>query len=84
MKDLDVPGAHIRSAVVDHAGYGCDSGCCGHTVEGLDCESRVVFTHFGFDHPDDAEDDRTWARSLVNQYLPGVPLNWKESNVSRD
>ena len=47
-----------RKIIVYHAGYGCDTGCCGHIVE------VNGVGKFHFDHPCD-EDFRAYAEELV-------------------
>lgn len=55
--------APIRVRVY-HSEYGCDTGCCGHTVEITD-GSCVNHSHFEFDHNYDAIEAREWARGLA-------------------
>lgn len=44
--------------VVYHRFYGCETGCCGHTVE-VDGEEKFLFEHpYGQDHLE-------WAKKLV-------------------
>jgi hypothetical protein len=50
--------------VVYHRNFGCDTGCCGHAIE-VDGEER----EFTFDHPDDTQDPRTFARDIVEEAL---------------
>ena len=38
--------------VVYHSGYGCETGCCGHTVELRDDNDNEIRHKFEFDHPD--------------------------------
>lgn len=41
-----------------HAGYGCETGCCGHVIE-IGDDERFEFTHpYG-------ENLKTWAKSTV-------------------
>lgn len=46
-----------------HAGYGCETGCCGHVVELEDGRNR-----FEFEHPYDV-DRRAWARELAEEVI---------------
>lgn len=51
---------------VYHAGYGCETGCCGHVVE------LGGHTRFEFEHPWDektAEDRMEWARQLAEKTI---------------
>ena len=34
----------MARAIVFHAGYGCDTGCCGHVVQ-VGADERFVFEH---------------------------------------
>lgn len=74
---------HVERAVVRHAYYGCDTGCCGHEVVGLDCQGNEVFRKFEFDHPY-RDDPKTFATSLADSKLRGVPLDWEQCEVSDD
>jgi len=49
--------------IVYHSSYGCDTGCCGHTVESDDeKQSRFSFSHpYGDDHYE-------FARDLLREY----------------
>ena len=37
--------------IVYHDTYGCDTGCCGHSVELRDDSNIMVESKFTFDHP---------------------------------
>ena len=50
-------------------------------VVGYDCDGTERFRRFCFDHPYD-EDHKTWATSFSDHHLPGIPLDWDESQVS--
>lgn len=47
--------------VVFHSGYGCETGCCGHTIK-TDAKERFVF-----DHPDEGDDLRAWAEEQIRK-----------------
>ena len=64
---------------VRHDFYGCDTGCCGHSVYGYDEEGRTVFRKFYFDHP--GLGDAGWAQALAHGALPGVPCVILECNL---
>lgn len=51
---------------VYHAGYGCESGCCGHIVEVGDKIHK-----FNFDHPysEDEKDLKKWAKKLAEEVI---------------
>jgi hypothetical protein len=56
-----IPGVRV---IVFHAGYGCDTGCCGHVVELDDGRSA-----FGLgDHPY-GDDPRAFAEELVRDHF---------------
>lgn len=74
-------GRCVVRAVVVHAERGCDSGCCGHEVVGYDSDGKEVYREFEFDHPYET-DRQTWATSLVDQHLRGVPIDWPNCEVS--
>jgi hypothetical protein len=70
-----------KRVVVFHAGYGCDTGCCGHVVQ-LDDGPE----HFTFAHPGN-EDPRTFAEDLVREELGEehvADLDWEESQIYDD
>jgi hypothetical protein len=55
--------------IVYHAGYGCDTGCCGHIVamdENPDEYGGNEHEKFEFDHPYD-ESDLEFAKRLVRE-----------------
>lgn len=69
--------------IVYHAGYGCDSGCCGHYVE-LEKDDLTTEREFEFDHPWD-EDRLEFAKRLIEESfgLEHVKdLDWENSEVS--
>lgn len=75
---------HVVSARVVHEYYGCDTGCCGHVVNGYDCDGKEVWSSsFHFDHPYFG-DKKVWAEAFAANELPGVPLDWDNSEVSDD
>ena len=50
---------NVTSIYVVHAYYGCDTGCCGHVVYGLDKDGREAWTSdFHFDHPYSNREER--------------------------
>ena len=66
--------------VIYHSSYGCDTGCCGHTIEMGDEQ------HFQFDHPY-GQDDLTWAKELVREVYGNehvADLDWDECLVVDD
>ena len=70
----------MGKVIVYHAGYGCETGCCGHVVE-MDGESKFIFTH-----PYD-EDPRHFAEALVRQEFGDdhvKDLDWDNCIVVQD
>lgn len=52
--------------LVMHNYYGCDTGCCGHTIVVDDDFDNGEFI---FDHPWRNDNFRTWAEDLVGREL---------------
>lgn len=84
-----------RRLVVLHAGYGCDTGCCGHIIEYTDNGEQVG--GFEFSHPyraykytDRAERDaylKEWAEDMIRDALGEehvADLDWENCMVSDD
>lgn len=75
-------------AIVYHRGYGCDTGCCGHTIE-LDSgdphqPDRYAFT---FSHPGDGEPYREFAEELLAAEFGSehvADLDWENCLISED
>lgn len=75
-----MPGPPERTApmakvFVQHEGYGCDTGCCGHVIHVGDEE------HFRFEHPYGVppEGFHAWAERLVAQEVGAehvADLDW--------
>jgi len=70
---------------VYHAGYGCDTGCCGHIIE-LDMGNNDERQHFDFDHPyfkeiPTDEDKKKYARELAEN---AIKENWPDCYDSID
>jgi hypothetical protein len=64
--------------VVYHDGYGCDTGCCGHTVE-VDGKSKFIF-----DHPFSDEDKLEFAKQMVRDAFGEehvADLDWENSYI---
>lgn len=49
--------------IVYHSFYGCESGCCGHTVE-IEHEDGKIQSKFEFSHPH-KDDTKEYAKALV-------------------
>lgn len=83
------------TVVVYHSMYGCDTGCCGHTIEVTHDNGEVIET-FEFDHPHEYPDNtpeaiaadpdfRKWAEQLVrSQGCDPADLDWKNCRISRE
>jgi hypothetical protein len=71
----------MAKVIVYHEGFGCDTGCCGHTVE------LGENTEFIFDHPDDKESPLDFAKRMVTEAFGAehvADLDWENCNVSND
>ena len=71
----------VETVYVRHAYYGCDSGCDGHEVVGLDSRGNEVYCSFEFDRPYD-DDPETWARSLADAHCRGAKFDALRSTIS--
>lgn len=72
--------------IVQHGGYGCDTGCCGHWVEIRDASSDDMDSMggFTFDHLDEGEDPREFAERLIREKLGDkhvADLDWENSVI---
>ena len=65
---------------VYHSMYGCETGCCGHTVEVEGKGEKFEFTHL-YEVKATDEDRKKWARDLAEQV---IQLNWPECLESID
>lgn len=52
---------------VEHRGYGCDTGCCGHVITMEDDAERFLDEKFCFAHADG--DAMQWAKGLIEGEL---------------
>ena len=72
--------------VVFHSDFGCDTGCCGHTVEVYHNGGTTRQHKFFFDHPYD-DDPRAFAEQLVREEFGDehvADLDWNESWIVDD
>lgn len=53
--------------IVYHAGYGCETGCCGHTIALVRPDGSEEDSSFQFTHIRDGQDVRAWAEGLVTE-----------------
>lgn len=68
--------------VVYHSGFGCETGCCGHSIE-VDGKRDG----FEFAHPDMGEDYKMFAQGLVRERYGEAhvaDLDWENSKVVED
>jgi hypothetical protein len=86
----DCKNAHkppVRCAV-KHDYFGCDTGCCGHSVYGYDEAGNTVFRNFVFHHPWDLQDQPdhgcAWAEELAAEHLPGILFVFEDCELSDD
>jgi len=71
--------------IVYHSVYGCESGCCGHTVE-LQHEDGKRQHQFKFSHPY-GEDTIEYAKELVRETFGEEhtkDLDWEHCVISDD
>ena len=61
------------TGAVQHAFYGCDSGCDGYEVVGWDEHGIERHREFYFERPT-GEDPWVWAEKMLRQYLPSTKL----------
>lgn len=70
--------------VVYHAGYGCDTGCCGHVIEKRDDAGHVTERGWSFSHPY-GDDPLEFARELIRDEFGEAhiaDLDWGECLIS--
>jgi hypothetical protein len=81
--------------IVYHTSYGCDTGCCGHTVKVTDDNGEDVDEEFYFDHPwykdpgtyKVLETDREYAERLLREAFSEEhirDLDWENCFIARD
>jgi hypothetical protein len=74
--------------VVMHRPYGCETGCCGHSI--LLPDGEEIEDSFRFEHPYDAttdEERKAWAEQFLRAELGEKhvkDLLWEESEVFVD
>lgn len=71
----------MSKVIVYHAGYGCDTGCCGHIVETEDNEQ------FSFAHPYSEGTSLEFAQQLVAEVLGAehvADLDWERCEIVDD
>lgn len=79
----------MAKVIVYHAGYGCQTGCCGHVIELRESGDDIPDPwnmHFAFNHPYN-EDHRAYAERLVREQLGEEhvkDLDWENSFISED
>lgn len=69
--------------VVYHTYYGCDTGCCGHTVE---TDDDTIHDEFRFIHPYTA-DHVAFAKELITDVMGAehvADLDWDNCYISED
>ena len=61
----------MRTVVVMHEGFSCDTGCCGHVVRFSDENEYTGDRRFDFSHADGRSDEelRKYAEDLIRQEL---------------
>lgn len=63
--------AKILKIVVYHDSYGCDTGCCGHSIEVYDSSepSDMAYRDFTFNHKEDYESKEEFAKKAIEKIL---------------
>lgn len=51
--------------IVYHAGYGCETGCCGHVIALMRPDGTEADHSFVFIHPEGDQDLKAWATGHV-------------------
>jgi hypothetical protein len=72
----------MSRVIVYHDFYGCETGCCGHTVELDNGEGK-----FEFDHPAHGQDPIEFAKGLVTAVYGAehvADLDWDNCMISED
>lgn len=73
----------MTKVIVYHATYGCDTGCCGHTIK-CDSVDKFEFRHPHKYHPY-KEDHKKFAEQLVKDCgLNPDDLDWENCVISED
>lgn len=69
----------MKRVIVYHSYFGCDTGCCGHTVELIDENGNIIQNKFEFDHPF-GEDKLEFVKNLIEETFGKehiADLDWK-------
>lgn len=84
----------LMKVIVYHSYYGCDTGCCGHTVELINDDGSIIDSEFQFGHPYSAKteaDQRAWAIALAKDIIQDnlgddhtVDLDWDNCIIGHD
>ena len=82
-KPYDNTHGQLVKSYVQHESYGCDTGCCGHSVYAEDVNGNRCRSRFEFDHPDKA-DEKEWGEMIAKQYFLDVSYSHEDSSFSND
>ena len=77
----------MKRIIVEHGGYGCETGCCGHYVILYDENDIERDEHFVFSHPDSKEDELEFAKQLITDKFGEdhvADLDWENSTLLND
>lgn len=66
----------MAKIIVCHAYYGCDTGCCGHSIEVND--RRIDFS---FDHPEENEDIEKWMVNILQDVKKRLTAEFGEDHL---
>lgn len=78
--------SELKTLVVYHNEYGCETGCCGHTIE-LDGKSEFAFAHpTGYSYPEDPIEfaKRLLVQEFGAEHLADVDWDNARIEVSND
>lgn len=73
----------VAKVAVKHDYYGCDTGCCGHSIYLYDADGEELGRHFDFDHPH-GEDHEAWARKFADGLFPNAEFDLAEMQIVDD
>lgn len=74
----------MKRVTVYHSMYGCETGCCGHTVEIHDEAGKLLDRDFAFSHPY-SEAPLEFAKRLVQEELGKehtANLDWDNADIT--
>lgn len=77
-----VVDSNIAYVTVEHAGYGCDCGCCGWEAFAYDSTGKQLYeSEFDFGHGNGLNTLED-AKQFAAEHFPGASFNEEESNYN--